>query len=368
MGTSQSTGHPELWSEELENLEGFHVLKLKPNSPAETSGLRAYFDIIVAVDGNNTFRTIQEFAQHLSARVNRVVSLTVLSLKTRSLRELKLTPKVGWSSNPNDGLLGCSVRYSSVERAQTSAWHILDIHPGSPAERAGLQAFSDYVIGCEHHGLEREDDFFDLIIQHENKILSLLVYNAVWDNCRDVVIIPKSDWGGEGLLGCGVAYGLLHRIPIEADFVQGSAQEAAPREPTFDERSGRLANLVLNPPPSVIPTEATPPTDESKLSQTDSDLASLPSTLPVDPQTALKSLEPEVSLTDSLAKAIQTPENSAQPEATLKHESISNAEPIEMPHISPNSKDDATNPTLAGHPSPEATVQSPSIQDADRLA
>jgi GRASP55/65 PDZ-like domain len=30
---------------------------------------------------------------------------------------------------------------------------------------------------------------------------------------REVVLVPNRKWGGEGLLGCGVGYGLLHRIP-----------------------------------------------------------------------------------------------------------------------------------------------------------
>ena len=28
-----------------------------------------------------------------------------------------------------------------------------------------------------------------------------------------VLLIPNSDWGGEGSLGCGIGYGYLHRIP-----------------------------------------------------------------------------------------------------------------------------------------------------------
>ncbi|KAJ9074979.1 hypothetical protein DSO57_1000920 [Entomophthora muscae] len=284
MGATQSTELQETWDAELAGLEGFHILKLKPNSPAESSGLRPYFDIIVSVDGINTLRTIQEFAQHLSKRMNQEVSLTVLSMKARALRELKLVPRGGWSSNASDGLLGCSVRFSSVERAQSSTWHILDIHPSSPAERAGLQAYSDYVIGCEHRNLENEDDFFDLVYEHENKILSLVVYNAVWDNCRDVVIIPKSDWGGEGLLGCGVACGLLHRIPADPELAQ-VPQETVSERPSASEPqelTKGMASLDLTAPPSVIPKEATPvmKPKEGINPSAGLDLSSLPSILP----------------------------------------------------------------------------------------
>lgn len=32
--------------------------------------------------------------------------------------------------------------------------------------------------------------------------------------CRETFIKPNSQWGGNGLLGCDIGYGYLHRIPI----------------------------------------------------------------------------------------------------------------------------------------------------------
>ena len=31
--------------------------------------------------------------------------------------------------------------------------------------------------------------------------------------CRQVLLTPNTEWGGEGSLGCGIGYGYLHRIP-----------------------------------------------------------------------------------------------------------------------------------------------------------
>lgn len=36
---------------------------------------------------------------------------------------------------------------------------------------------------------------------------------------REAILVPNRSWGGEGLLGCGVGYGLLHRIPRPQDRV-----------------------------------------------------------------------------------------------------------------------------------------------------
>jgi len=88
-------------------------------------------------------------------------------------------------------------------------WHILDVFEGSPADSGGLVPYGDYVIGWTGGPLQSESDFFQLVEQHTNRNLSLYVYNSDYDHTREVIILPNRDWGGEGLLGCGIGYGLL---------------------------------------------------------------------------------------------------------------------------------------------------------------
>lgn len=45
---------------------------------------------------------------------------------------------------------------------------------------------------------KQSEDLFSLIETHEGKELKLYVYNTDADNCREVVITPNADWGGEG--------------------------------------------------------------------------------------------------------------------------------------------------------------------------
>lgn len=89
------------------------------------------------------------------------------------------------------------------------------------------------MIGYNGGVLRGEGDFYNLIEEFENKPLRLFVYNADFDVTREVVIgtcplptkaaltvlsVPNRDWGnGDSLLGCGVGYGLLHRIPKPQD-------------------------------------------------------------------------------------------------------------------------------------------------------
>jgi len=82
---------------------------------------------------------------------------------------------------------------------------------GSPASSAGLVPFGDYIIGWAGGSLGQggEGDFYELIESHQDKPLRLFVYNSDLEITRETVLLPNRQWGGEGLLGCGVGYGLL---------------------------------------------------------------------------------------------------------------------------------------------------------------
>lgn len=65
--------------------------------------------------------------------------------------------------------------------------------------------------------MHKESDFYNLVEEHVDKPLRLFVYNSDFDVTREVVIIPNRAWSsggaGEGLLGCALGWGVLHRIP-----------------------------------------------------------------------------------------------------------------------------------------------------------
>lgn len=45
---------------------------------------------------------------------------------------------------------------------------------------------------------KQSEDLFSLIEAYDRKGLKLYVYNMDTDGCREVVITPNCDWGGEG--------------------------------------------------------------------------------------------------------------------------------------------------------------------------
>lgn len=136
--------------------------------------------------------------------------MTVYSSKTQTVRTVLIEPSDSWGGQ---GLLGISIRFCSFEGANETVWHVLEVHPSSPAELAGLRSFTDYIIGADSV-LHENEDLFALIEAHEGRNLKLYIYNSDDDACREVTITPNSKWGGNGSLGCGIGYGYLHRIPV----------------------------------------------------------------------------------------------------------------------------------------------------------
>ena len=201
MGGGQSTPIPG------GGTHGYHVLKVQENSPAAVSQLEAYFDFIVTIQGLRLDRESDTLIEILKSHLDREVKLGVYNVKGRSWREVGLVPNKKWGGQ---GVIGVSIRFCSFENVSDNIWHILEVYPNSPADEAGLCSNTDYIIGYE---MMVDEEFESFIEQNNRKEVKLFVYNVTSDKCRDVVITPDQNWGGEGSLGCGVGTGYLHRIP-----------------------------------------------------------------------------------------------------------------------------------------------------------
>lgn len=209
---------------------GFHVLAADAESSmGADAGLEPYFDFLVGVDGHRfTQRTDQlllERAFPHALAEDRPVTLDVWSCKGSIVRSVSLP--VGART------LGLVLQWSPVSIVH-DVWHILDVATGSPAHAAGLISYEDYVIGAaEGTGTligAGEGALGLLAGDYEGKqeAMQLYVYSHPHEVVRRVEVLPRRDWGGGGLLGCGVGYGLLHRIPAPVE------QEHAHGETLFD--------------------------------------------------------------------------------------------------------------------------------------
>ncbi|XP_026878090.2 Golgi reassembly-stacking protein 1a [Electrophorus electricus] len=203
MGLTQSASVPD------GGTDGYHVHGVEENSPAQKAGLEPFFDFIISLGNTRLNQDNDMLKDLLKANVEKAVRMEVFSTKNMRLRELEVVPSNMWGGQ---GLLGASVRFCSFQGANENVWHVLNVETSSPAELAGLQAYSDFIVGADQV-LQDSEDFFTLIEAHEGKSLKLLVYSMETDGCREVIVTPNGAWGGEGSLGCGIGYGYLHRIP-----------------------------------------------------------------------------------------------------------------------------------------------------------
>lgn len=66
--------------------DGYHVLRVQENSPGSRAGLEAFFDFIVAIGRTRLNQDNDTLKDLLKANLEREISMTVYSSKTRSVR------------------------------------------------------------------------------------------------------------------------------------------------------------------------------------------------------------------------------------------------------------------------------------------
>ncbi|KAF9958359.1 Golgi reassembly-stacking protein 2 [Mortierella alpina] len=211
---------------------GYHVLRVKDDSPAYRAGIRPFFDYIVAINGVRLNTEGTYLQDQMRANEDRPVMLDIYSTREQAGRRVEMIPTKNWGDGKG-GLIGCSIRFCMFDAVNDVVWHILDVAHGSPAERAGLCAHSDYVIGTPYGIMRGEGDLYDLVEDNIGEPLRLHVYNSDTDHVREIVIIPNEEWGGEGLLGCDVGYGYLHRLPRQGSIIHHGPNGSPRRTPSL---------------------------------------------------------------------------------------------------------------------------------------
>ena len=70
------------------------------------------------------------------------------------------------------------------------------------------------------------------------------MFNSDTCKTRELIITPRSDWGGEGLLGANIGYGLLHRIPFTEKLgIDGAPVEVKTSNEADVKISGKFNNF-----------------------------------------------------------------------------------------------------------------------------
>ncbi|GBG31650.1 Golgi reassembly-stacking protein 2 [Hondaea fermentalgiana] len=264
MGSEQSTTNQDgaaeaaAKSEDLpdflrERPSGYRVLAIQENSPACREGIVPFFDFIVKA--NEVPLQIEDgtFVQIIRAFENKPLTITIFNCKCKQLRKLSFVPRRGWGG---DGLLGLTIKFDTFADADEKVVHVLDVVPKSPANLAGLQPHTDYLLGTPYMAFSDLDELFDLVSEvaaendaAEPRGIDIFVYSTATDTVRRLVITPRSGWGGDGILGCGIGFGYLHRLPRAVQDTTGVA------------RVEDLIALSARTPPRSMHTEETKDND-----------------------------------------------------------------------------------------------------------
>uniref|UniRef100_A0A8D1YKG7 Golgi reassembly stacking protein 1 n=1 Tax=Sus scrofa TaxID=9823 RepID=A0A8D1YKG7_PIG len=89
----------------------------------------------------------------------------------------------------------------------TEGFHLHGVQENSPAQRAGLEPYFDFIITIGHSRLNKENDTLKALLKaNVEKPVKLEVFNMKTMKVREVEVVPSNMWGGQGLLGASVRF------------------------------------------------------------------------------------------------------------------------------------------------------------------
>eukprot|EP00639_Heterosigma_akashiwo_P002650 CAMPEP_0194580386 /NCGR_PEP_ID=MMETSP0292-20121207/14171_1 /TAXON_ID=39354 /ORGANISM="Heterosigma akashiwo, Strain CCMP2393" /LENGTH=233 /DNA_ID=CAMNT_0039433723 /DNA_START=83 /DNA_END=781 /DNA_ORIENTATION=- len=205
---------------------GYRVLGVQDNSPASKAGLVSFFDFIIAANGVNFDQGPQDvFVAILNENVGRTVCLTVYNIKAGNTRGVALTPSNEW---PGQGLLGVTISWDSYYQAEEHVLRVLEVQPGSPADKAGLKILEDFLLGTTKVDFKDSEILSHELQRHMGRAMEVYVFNSQTDSVRRIHIKPQIDWGGAGCFGASVGSGYLHRLPESCRGTLGESYDHGP--------------------------------------------------------------------------------------------------------------------------------------------
>ncbi|KAL4623472.1 Golgi reassembly-stacking protein 1 isoform X2 [Arapaima gigas] len=96
---------------------------------------------------------------------------------------------------------------SDAPEGGTHGYHVHGIQENSPAERAGLEPFFDFIISIGNARLNQENDMLkDLLKANIEKPVKMEAYSMKTMRVRELEVVPSNMWGGQGLLGASVRF------------------------------------------------------------------------------------------------------------------------------------------------------------------
>ncbi|XP_056155605.1 Golgi reassembly-stacking protein 1-like [Lampris incognitus] len=107
-----------------------------------------------------------------------------------------------------------------------SGYHVHGVQENSPADKAGLEPFFDFILSIGNTRLNKESDLLkDLLKANVEKPVKLEVHSTKTQRVRELDVVPSNMWGGQGLLGASVRFcsfeganeNVWHVLDVEAN-------------------------------------------------------------------------------------------------------------------------------------------------------
>mmetsp|Transcript_6103 Transcript_6103/g.13540 ORF Transcript_6103/g.13540 Transcript_6103/m.13540 type:complete len:446 (-) Transcript_6103:95-1432(-) len=257
--------------ESIDDPGGYRVFKVYSGGPVEEAGLEVFFDFIIEVNGHRCDPDQRVFLKTLLEAENKRVKLVVRNIRVNTEREVFITPR-RWGGV---GLLGAVVRYDSLLNSESQGIRVLEVLPNSPAQQAGLVPYKDYLLGTTEVMFREMDELVELVKLKLGQNVQVYVYSSDSEKIREVTLIPRTGWGGDGCIGADIRTGLLHRIPAPRRRFNLATQAMPVSVPNggepvgFGNRADSMPTaapvaLGLSPPPAAAATPIAPSAGESQ--------------------------------------------------------------------------------------------------------
>lgn len=83
----------------------------------------------------------------------------------------------------------------------------IQVQENSPGQRAGLEAFFDFIVAIGNTRLDQDNDTLkELLKKNVENSIKMTIYSSKTQTVRDVNITPSQTWGGQGLLGVSIRF------------------------------------------------------------------------------------------------------------------------------------------------------------------
>ncbi len=198
---------------------GFRLYKIFENGPLAESGLTILDNFIIPPE--EVIQNKISFSEMIKRNLNKKINLHIYSVIKRFFYTIEVTPRNDWGDEKS-GILGACVRYENWSTAHLNILRVIKVKENSVSEKIlKLVPLEDYIISIRPEDkdfitLNKDSSdpmtiFQEVLQDNIANYIEVFIYN-VKTGPRSVRFLLEQK-NGE-ILGCDVAYGKLHELPI----------------------------------------------------------------------------------------------------------------------------------------------------------